>query len=179
MSWNSTLPVHMDMFAGLMGEMGIKCDAHWKGRSQPPFYRQNEPLNHVSAKIVCLARARVDRQHLASPRVPASETLPLVGSKNPRTACLVSQLALTCCALCRTACFLRLARFLPHELEERHGRAQKGGWARHSPLTSPLISAFILCFFTRAFCLPRPLFIDAARDTLHAIARETWTTART
>ena len=84
-----------------------------------------------------------------------------------------------CCRSTRArARHTRLARFLPHELEERHGRAQKGGWARHSPLTSPLTSAVILCFFSRAFCLPLPLFIDAAHDSYHTIARETCTAAR-
>ena len=38
MPWNSALPVHMDIFAGSMGEMEMNCDAHWKGRSKPPFY---------------------------------------------------------------------------------------------------------------------------------------------
>ena len=61
MSWNSALPahmVHMDVFAGLMSDMGVKCDAYmyWKGRSQPPLYRQNEPLGQVGAKSECSLR---------------------------------------------------------------------------------------------------------------------------
>ena len=38
---------HGRAFAGLMSNIGIKLDAQWKGRSQPPLYRQNEPLGLV------------------------------------------------------------------------------------------------------------------------------------
>ena len=44
---------HGRAFAGLMSNIGIKLDAQWKGRSQPPLCRQNEPLEHFGAKRRC------------------------------------------------------------------------------------------------------------------------------
>ena len=42
MSWNLTLVEFHDMFAGLMGDVGIKYGAQWKGRSKPLLYCLDE-----------------------------------------------------------------------------------------------------------------------------------------
>ena len=43
MSWNLAFVEFHDMFAGLMGDVWIKCVAQLKGRSKPPLHCLDEP----------------------------------------------------------------------------------------------------------------------------------------